>query len=150
MLLLIPLIFLGCCSCCWGCCCIDFTKLFSLPEVDLLWNLATKASKSAITSNASWLISNLSLSQQQLEHPEQLWELLELVLELFRELVVELAPEPSSMSFVLAGFGKVLELPVILRKKCNKLFLISWKKFFSIFLYVVVFSSHRQIIYLLS
>ena len=81
------------------------------------------SSKAAISSNASWLISNLSLSQQQFEQPEQLCELLELVFELFRELVVELAPDPNSINLVFAGLGKVLELPMVIEGSWTSLML---------------------------
>ena len=53
-------------------------------------------------------------SQQQFEQPEQLCELFELVFELFRELVVELAPDPNSINLVFAGLGRVLELPTVI------------------------------------
>ena len=34
--------------------------------------------------------------------------------ELFRELVVELAPDPKSINLVFAGLGRVLELPTVI------------------------------------
>ena len=89
----------------------------------LKWKSSKKVSKAAISSKASWLISYLSLSTQQLEHPEQLCELFELVFELFLELVVEEAPEPNSTSLGRWGLGKVLELPMVIAGSWTSLIL---------------------------
>ena len=82
----------------------------------LWWNCSKNVPKAAISFKASWLISYVSFSQQQFEHPEQLCELFEEVFELFLELAVELAPDPNSTSFGLGGLGRVLELPITIKE----------------------------------